>query len=68
MRCNRCPMLSEWNTENGYGARCGIFGDDWGNPLQYEDKYGEIQGCYLDTAYIKKAEKDTELRRSTIYG
>ena len=39
------------------GEACGIFGDAWDNPLQYEDKIGNIVGCYVDRHYIEKADQ-----------
>ena len=59
MRCNRCPLFSSWNNESDRGEACAIFGDDWGNRFQYENKEGtEIVGCYIEKAYIKKVEKE----------
>lgn len=63
MRCGNCPLFSSWNNENGAGESCAIFGDDWGNDFQYEDKRGTIIGCYLERAYIKKFEKRIEESR-----
>ena len=59
MRCNNCPLFQSYNTEYGYEEVCAIFGDDWGNRFQYEDKQStEIVGCYIEKAYIKKVEKE----------
>ena len=46
MRSNNCPIFSSWNTESDRGEACAIFGEDWGNRFQYEDKEAkEIVGC-----------------------
>ena len=59
MRCNNCPLFSSWNTESDRGEACAIFGEDWGNRFQYEDKEAKgIVGCYIEKAYIKKVEKE----------
>ena len=51
MRCNNCPLFSSWNTESDRGEACAIFGEDWGNRFQYEDKEAkEIVGCYIEKA------------------
>lgn len=60
MKCNICPLFESWNNENDSGANCGIFGDDWGNRFQYEDKDGTIIGCYIEKAYINKIDKARE--------
>lgn len=52
MKCYKCPLFSSWNNEADKGECCGLFGDSWDNPLQYEDKEGTIQGCYVDKHYI----------------
>lgn len=57
MKCNNCPLFTSWNNESDKGESCGLFGDAWDNPLQYEDKNGTIQGCYIDRHYIEKADK-----------
>lgn len=69
MKCACCPLFESWNNENGSGASCGIFGDDWGNRFQYEDKEGTITGCYIDHRFIKKAEiaYEQELERRVQY-
>lgn len=56
MKCNICPLYSEWNNESDKGEACAIFGDGWDSQFQYEDKNGTVVGCYLDKHYIKKAE------------
>ena len=59
MRCNNCPLFISWNNESDRGEACAIFGEDWGNRFQYEDKNAkEIAGCYIEKAYIKKVEKE----------
>ena len=59
MRCNKCPLFSSWNTEYDKGEACAIFGEDWGNRFQYENKEAkETVGCYINKAYIKKVEKE----------
>lgn len=60
MICNNCPLFECWNNENGSGASCAIFGDDWENRFQYEDKHGTTIGCYIEKAYINKVEKKIE--------
>lgn len=58
MRCNICPLFSSWNNESDRGEACGLFGDGWDSPFQYEDKYGTIVGCYIDKHFILKREKE----------
>lgn len=58
MKCVKCPLFSSWNNENDKGEDCGLFGDGWDNPLQYEDKNGTIIGCYVDSNYIKRRNKE----------
>lgn len=57
MKCEKCPLYSWWNNENDKGESCGLFGDSWDNPLQYEDKEGTTIGCYVDRHYIEKADE-----------
>ena len=57
MKCVNCPLFTSWNNENDRGENCGLFGDGWDNPLQYENKEGETMGCYVDRHYIKKADE-----------
>lgn len=57
MRCAKCPLYSSWNNESDRGENCGLFGDSWDNALQYEDKEGNVQGCYVDRHYIEKADR-----------
>lgn len=57
MKCDRCPLYTYWSNESDRGEACGLFGDAWDNPLQYEDKIGNIVGCYVDRHYIEKADR-----------
>ena len=69
MKCSNCPLFSSWSTENDRGEACGLFGDGWDDPFQYEDKHGNIVGCYVDRAYILKrdAEYERELESRVAY-
>lgn len=58
MKCVKCPLFSSWNNESDSGESCGLFGDSWDNSLQYEDKEGNIQGCYVGRHYIEKVDRD----------
>jgi len=58
MKCAKCPLFHSWNNENDSGESCGLFGDGWDNPLQYEDKEGATQGCYVDRHYIEKRDAE----------
>lgn len=60
MRCYKCPLFAGWNNENGSDENCGMFGDAWDSRFQYEDKEGTVIGCYIEKAYIDKAEKEIE--------
>lgn len=57
MKCAKCPLYSSWNNESDRGESCGLFGDAWDNAFQYEDKEGNVQGCYVDRRYIEKADR-----------
>lgn len=57
MKCAKCPLYQSWSNENDSGESCGLFGDCWDNDLQYVDKEGTIQGCYVDRHYIEKADR-----------
>jgi len=57
MRCAGCPLFTSWNNENDSGEACGLFGDGWDSPFQYEDKDGTIVGCYIDRHYIEKTDE-----------
>ena len=58
MKCTRCPLYTYWNNESDRGEACGLFGDSWDSPFQYEDKDGAIIGCYIDRHYIEKADRE----------
>ena len=60
MRCNKCPLFLWWNNESDKGESCGLFGDSWDSPFQYEDEEGIIQGCYVDRHYIEKVDDINE--------
>lgn len=57
MKCANCPLYSYWNNESDKGENCGLFGDSWDSPFQYEDKDGAIVGCYIDRHYIEQTDK-----------
>lgn len=63
MKCDRCPLFSYWDNESDRGESCGIFGDSWDAPFQYQDKEGTTVGCYLDKNYIKKHERQIDEER-----
>lgn len=69
MRCANCPLFTSWNNECDRGAACGLFGDGWDSPFQYEDKHGTIVGCYIDKHFIEKrdAEYERELENRVKY-
>ena len=58
MKCAKCPLFTSWNNESDRGESCGLFGDSWDNVLQYEDKEGAIQGCYVDKHFIEKMDRE----------
>ena len=58
MQCARCPLFSSWNNESDKGEACGLFGDGWDNAFQYEDREGNIVGCYIDRHFIEKVDRD----------
>lgn len=58
MKCCKCPLFHSWNNESERGESCAIFGEEWDSQFQYEDKNGDIVGCYIESAYIKKVEYD----------
>jgi hypothetical protein len=39
---------------------CGLFGDDWENKLQYEDKHGTTIGCYVERCFIERFAKERD--------
>lgn len=58
MKCAQCPLYSYWNNESDKGEACGLFGDGWDSPFQYEDKKsGAIVGCYIDRHYIEQSDR-----------
>lgn len=57
MKCANCPLFSSWNNESDKGESCGLFGDSWDSALQYEDKDGNIVGCYIDRHYIEQTDE-----------
>lgn len=58
MKCARCPLYTSWNTESDRVEMCGIFGDGWDSPFQYEDSEGTIIGCYIDRHFIEKTNNE----------
>lgn len=60
MKCNKCQLYTSWNNESDSGEACGLLGDRWDSPLQYEDKHGAVVGCYIDKHLIEKREKEYE--------
>lgn len=63
MKCNKCPLYSYYNNENGRDEDCKLFGDLWDSPfLQYTDE-GAITGCYIEKAFIDKVDKQIEEER-----
>lgn len=69
MKCANCPLFTSWNNESDSGEDCGLFGDSWDNAFQYEDKDGNIVGCYIDRNFIlrRDAEYEAELERRVQY-
>ena len=57
MKCANCPLFSSWNNESDKGENCGLFGDSWDSPFQYEDKDGTTVGCYIDRHYVEKVDE-----------
>ena len=57
MKCANCPLFESWSNESDSGEACAIFGDECDSQFQYEDKHGEVIGCYIEKAYINKVEK-----------
>ena len=57
MKCANCPLFSWWNNESDKGESCGLFGDSWDSAFQYEDKEGNIVGCYIDRHYIEQTDE-----------
>lgn len=67
MKCAKCPLFSYYQSEDESYEVCGLFGDSWEDPLQYEDKEGTVIGCYIERCYIERFAKkiDEELERMT---
>lgn len=61
MRCAKCPLFSSWSNESDRGEACGLFGDAWDSPFQYEDEIGNVVGCYIDKHFIEN--RDAEYGR-----
>ena len=57
MKCAGCPLFASWNNESDRGEACGMFGAGWDSRFQYEDKDGNIVGCYIDRHFIERADK-----------
>ena len=57
MRCANCPLFERYESEDGCYENCGLFGDGWDNPLQYDDKEGTTIGCYVEKCFIVKTAK-----------
>lgn len=57
MKCAGCPLFTSWSNESDRGEACGLFGDGWDSPFQYENKYGDIVGCYIDRPFIEKTDE-----------
>ena len=53
MKCYKCPLFGGITGEEV----CGLFGDDWSNKLQYEDKHGTTIGCYVERCFIERFAK-----------
>ena len=60
MKCDKCPLFSQWSNESDSGESCSLFGDGWDSRFQYEDKIGNIIGCYIDRHYIKKVDEEID--------
>ena len=58
MKCACCPLFTSWNNESDQGEACGLFGDGWNSPFQYEDNEGTIVGCYIDRHFIEKTDRE----------
>lgn len=53
MKCYKCPLFGDMTGKEV----CGLFGDDWSNKLQYEDKEGTTIGCYVERCFIERVAK-----------
>lgn len=67
MKCNICPLSNYSCGEDGKSESCGLFGDTWDSPFQYEDKHGTVIGCYIEKAYIKKVDKQIDDAHKEMY-
>ena len=56
MKCAYCPLF---DCMTGSEV-CGLFGDDWENKLQYEDKHGTTIGCYVERCFIERFAKQRD--------
>ena len=56
MKCYKCPLFGDITGEEV----CGLFGDDWENKLQYEDKHGTTIGCYVERCFIERFAKQRD--------
>lgn len=56
MKCYKCPLF---DCMTGSEV-CGLFGDDWENKLQYEDKNGTTIGCYVERCFIERFAKERD--------
>lgn len=56
MKCAYCPLF---DCMTGSEV-CGLFGDDWENKLQYEDKHGTTIGCYVERCFIERFAKERD--------
>ena len=60
MRCAHCPLFDRYESEDGSYEVCGLFGDEWNDRFQYEDKEGTTIGCYVEKCYITKRAKEAD--------
>jgi hypothetical protein len=60
MKCANCPLYTSWNNESDKGEACGLFGDSWDSPFQYENTEGCIVGCYIDRHFIERVDRRYE--------
>ncbi len=65
MKCAKCPLCGYFQGEGEVIEICGLFGDSWESPFQYQDKYDTTIGCYVERCYIERFAKqiDEELAR-----
>lgn len=60
MKCANCPLFSQWSNESDSGEACALFGDGWDSRFQYEDKIGNVIGCYIDRHFIEKTDNEID--------